>query len=83
MTHILRTSKEYKTASLADECNSAYCESSNIHKIKHIKTYINLWKLALRGHLITDDQARDGTRNFLLTRTMEAAVKSEIRHYKH
>ena len=32
--------------------------------------YINLWKLTLRGHLNTDDQARDRTRNFLLTRTM-------------
>ena len=30
----------------------------------------NLWKLALRGHHNTDDQARDRSRKFLLTRTM-------------
>ena len=53
MTHILRTSTEHKTASLADEGNSAYCQSSGAHNIKHI----NLWKLALRGHLNTDVQA--------------------------
>ena len=35
--------------------NSAFC--------------INLWKLALRGHLNTDAQARDRTRNILLTIT--------------
>ena len=28
MSHILRTSTEHKTASLADEGNSAYCQSS-------------------------------------------------------
>ena len=67
MTHILHTSSVYKTASLADEGNSAYCQSSRAHNIKHI---INLWKLALRGHLNTDAQARARTRNFLLTRTM-------------
>ena len=65
MTHILHTSTVHKTASLADEDNSAYCQSRGVHKIKH-----NLWKLALRGHLNTDAQARDRTRNFLLTRTM-------------
>ena len=27
MSHILRTSTEHKTASLADEGNSAYCQS--------------------------------------------------------
>ena len=54
MSHILRTSTEYKTASLADEGNSAYCQSSGAH---NIKTHINLWKLTLRGHLNTDDQA--------------------------
>ena len=53
MTHILRKSTEHKTASLADEGNSAYCQSSGAHNIKHI----NLWKLALRGHLNTDVQA--------------------------
>ena len=35
MTHILRTSTEHKTASLADEGNSAYCQSSGAHNIKH------------------------------------------------
>ena len=33
-----------------------------------LNTY-NLWKLALRGHLNTDAQARDQTRNVFLTRT--------------
>ena len=37
MTHILRTSTEHKTASLADEGNSAYCQSSCAHNIKHNK----------------------------------------------
>ena len=62
MTHILHASTVHKTASLADEVNSAYCQSSGAHNIKH-----NLWKLALRGHLNTDVQVRDRTRNFLLT----------------
>ena len=31
MPHILRTSTEHKTASLADEGNSAYCQSSGAH----------------------------------------------------
>ena len=34
--HILQTSTEHKTASLADEGNSAYCKSSGAHHIKHI-----------------------------------------------
>ena len=34
--HISRTSTEHKTASLADEGNSAYCQSSGAHNIKHI-----------------------------------------------
>ena len=51
MSHILRTSTEHKTASLADEGNSAYCQSGGAHN-----TY-NLWKLTLRGHLNTDVQA--------------------------
>ena len=59
--HILHTSTVYRTASLADEGNSTYCQSSDAHNIKH-----NLWKLALRGHLNTDVQAMDRTRNFLL-----------------
>ena len=54
MTHFLRTSTEHKTASLADEGNSAYCQSSGAHNIKHM---VNLWKLTLRGHLNTDVQA--------------------------
>ena len=65
MTHILHTSTVHKTASLADEGNSAYCKSSGAHNIKH-----NLWKLALRGDLNTDAQVRDRTQNILLTRTM-------------
>ena len=44
MTHILHTSTVHKTASLADKGNSAYCQSSDVHNIKH-----NLQKL---GHLI-------------------------------
>ena len=52
MSHILRTSTEHNTASLADEGNSAYCQSIGAHNIKH-----TLWKLALRGHLNTDVQA--------------------------
>ena len=52
MSHILRTSTERKTTSPADEGNSAYCQSSGAHNIKH-----NLWKLTLRGHLNTDVQA--------------------------
>ena len=46
VTHILRKSTVHKTASLADEGHSAYCQSSGAHNIKH-----NLWKLALRDHL--------------------------------
>ena len=83
MNLILHTLTVHKTVSLDDESNSAHCQSSGAHNIKHIKTYIYLWKLALRGHLNTDDQARDRTRNILLTRTMEAAAKSEIRGHKH
>ena len=47
------------------EDNSEYFQSSSAHNIKH-----NLWKLALRGHLNTDTQARDRTGNILLMRTM-------------
>ena len=65
MTHILHTSTVHQTASLVDEGNSAYCQSSGAYNIRH-----NLWKLALRGHLNTDTQARDRTRNIWLTRTM-------------
>ena len=65
MAHILHTSTVHKTASLADDGNSAYCQSSSAHNIKY-----NLWKLALRGHLNTDAQARDRTPNVLFTRTM-------------
>ena len=38
MTHILRTSTEHKTASLADEGNSVYCQSSGAHNIKDTVT---------------------------------------------
>ena len=65
MTHILHTSTVHKTASLADEGNSAYCQSSGAHNIKN-----NLWKFALSGHLNTDAQGRDQTWNVLLARTM-------------
>ena len=33
MTHILHKSTVHKTASLADEVNSAYCQSSGAHNI--------------------------------------------------
>ena len=36
MTHILRTSTEHKTASLADEGNSAYGQSNGAQNIKHV-----------------------------------------------
>ena len=36
MSHILHTSTVHKTASLADEGNFAYCQSSGAHNIKHI-----------------------------------------------
>ena len=65
MTNILHTSTVHKTASLADEGNSAFCQSSGAHNIK-----LNLCKLALRAHLNTDAQVRDQTRNFLIMRTM-------------
>ena len=35
-SYLVRTSTEHKTASLADEGNSAYCQSSGAHNIKHI-----------------------------------------------
>ena len=34
--YILHTSTMHKTTSLADEGNSAYCQSSGAHNIKHI-----------------------------------------------
>ena len=49
MSHILRSSTEHKTALLADEGNSAYCQSRGAYNIKHI--------LTLRGHFNTDVQA--------------------------
>ena len=36
MAHILHTSTVHKTASLVVEGNSAYCQSSGAHSIKHI-----------------------------------------------
>ena len=37
MSHILQTSTEHITASLADESNYAYCQSRGAHNIKHIE----------------------------------------------
>ena len=65
MTHILHTSTVHKTASLADEGNSAYCKSSCAHNIKH-----NLWKLTSRGHLNTMEHA--GT---IITKDYEYRIK--------
>ena len=68
MSHILRTSTEHKTASPADEDNSAYCQSSGAHNIKHIlykPIEINIERS--RQHWCPSG-AR--TRNFSLTRTM-------------
>ena len=53
MSHILRTTTEYKIASLADEGN-LHIASLAAHTT--LNTY-NLWKLTLRGHLNTDVQA--------------------------
>ena len=39
MIHILHTSTVHKTASLADEGDSEYCQSNGAHNIKHIWTY--------------------------------------------
>ena len=50
MSHILRTSTEHKTASLA----ILHIASLATHTT--LNTY-NLWKLTLRGHLNTDVQA--------------------------
>ena len=61
MTHILNKSTVHKTALRDDEGNSAYCQSSGSHNVKH-----NLWKLALRGHLNADIQASDRTFCFKL-----------------
>ena len=36
MSHILYTSTVHKTASVANEGNSAYCQASGGHNIKHI-----------------------------------------------
>ena len=36
MTHILHTSTVHKTVSLDDEGNSAHCQSSGAHNIKHV-----------------------------------------------
>ena len=67
MIHILHTRTVHKTASLADEGNSAYCQSSG-------HTPLNIdrpMEISIKSfHLNTDAQSRDRTRNFLLTRTM-------------
>ena len=73
MTHISHTSTMHKTASLADEGNSAYCQSSGAHNIKH-----NLWKLALTGHLNTDAQVRDRTRNSHESDALTARPKHDL-----
>ena len=52
MSHILRTSTEHKTASLADEGNSAYCQSSGAHNIKHISGLVAL--SSKMGWLLSD-----------------------------
>ena len=62
MSHTLdKRSTVHQTLLLADESNSAYCQSSGAH---NIKTHIKLCKLALRGYLNTDR-----TRNFMIKRT--------------
>ena len=53
MTHILLTSTEHRTASLADE---AILHIASLAAHTTLNTY-NLWKLTLRGHLNTDVQA--------------------------
>ena len=50
MTHILRTSTEHKTASLADEGNSAYCQSSVTHNIKHFDVGTDRAKVSGLNH---------------------------------
>ena len=52
MSHLLHTNTVHKTASIADEGNSEYCQFRGAHNINHI----NLLKLALRGHLNTDSK---------------------------
>ena len=39
MSHILRTSTEHKTATLADEGNSAHCQSSGAAAHTTLNTY--------------------------------------------
>ena len=53
MYYTLHTSTVHKTGSLRIASLAAHTTSK----------YINLWKLALGGHLNTDAQARDRTRN--------------------
>ena len=64
---MLHTSTVHKNASLTNEGNSAYCQCL---AAKTTLTYLNLWKLALRGHLSTDAKERDPTQNFLFKRTI-------------
>ena len=63
MSHILLTSTEHKTASLAGEKMHVTSLSIGAHNSRHMQggflTYVNLWKLALSGHLSTDAQVRD------------------------
>ena len=73
MTHIFQTVTVHKTASLADEDNSAYCKSSGTHNIKP-----NLRKLALRGHLNTD---RQGSKSELFAHENDAlTARSQLQN---
>ena len=76
MSQLLHTSTVHKTASQAGRGQFCilYCQSSGAHNMKHI----NLCKLTLRGHLNADAQARDRTRNVLLTRTMPYATAPRV-----
>ena len=42
---------------------------------------INLWNLALRGHLNTDDQARDRTRNFFAHENDALTTRPQLHNY--
>ena len=72
MFHILHTSTVHKTASLADEGNFAYCQSSGAHNTKRIYKPIenSILNTDAQKILNTDAQARGRTRNILLMRTM-------------
>ena len=71
MTHIFHTCTEHKTKSQGR--GQFYIASLAAHTTLNI---INLWKLALRGHLNTNDQAR----NILLTITMPLTTRPQLNH---